>query len=212
MATPEQPVRATFDLEPRGPALSPRTIGTLAQGEGVLAGAIVDGSVRTWLTDTNGQLTLVMWPGNFRARFDPLEVIDDHGEVVARGGEVATVAGGFLRTGDPRSLGHDRVFSAWQVSQRTAGAVTTASRSPPEPFAPSRQASSEAAAVRWATEGKAAHRAGDCRSSKAAMRGGWRAAGSSSCQASGLAPYPQDGQSRSLCAGSNRCDPAAFRR
>jgi hypothetical protein len=92
-------------------------IGTLAQGGGILAGAIVNGCVRTWLTDTNGQLTLVMWPGNFRARFDPLEVIDDHGEVVARGGEFVTVAGGLLKPGDPRSLGHELVFSAWEVSR-----------------------------------------------------------------------------------------------
>jgi hypothetical protein len=97
-------------------------IGTLAQGGGTLAGAIVDGSVRTWLTDTKGQLTLVMWPGNFRARFDPLEVVDDEGEVIARGGEVVTVAGGFLKSDDPRSLGHERAFSAWQVSRRVAQA------------------------------------------------------------------------------------------
>ena len=116
MATHEQAARPTFDLEPRGPEPSPSTIGTVAQGGGILAGAIVDGSVRTWLTDTNGQLTLVIWPGHFRARFDPLELVNDQGEVVARGGEFVTVSGGFLKPGDPRSLGHDRVFSAWTVS------------------------------------------------------------------------------------------------
>jgi hypothetical protein len=88
----------------------------LAGGGGVLAGAVVDGSVRTWLTDTNGQLTLVIWPANFRARFDPLEIIDDRGDVVARGGESVSVTGGFLKPGDPRSLGHAQVFSAWQVA------------------------------------------------------------------------------------------------
>jgi hypothetical protein len=117
MATDDQAARPTLDLEPRGPELSRHTIGTLAQGGGNLAGAIVDGSVHTWLTDGNGQLTLVMWPGNFRARFDPLEVIDHHGDVVARGGHFVTVAGGLLKPGDPRSLGHERVFSAWQVSE-----------------------------------------------------------------------------------------------
>ena len=91
--------------------------GTLAQGGGLLAGALVDGSVRTWLTDTNGQLTLIMWPGNFRARFDPLEIINEHGDVVARGGEFVTVTGGLLKPGDPRSLGHERVFAAWEVSR-----------------------------------------------------------------------------------------------
>jgi hypothetical protein len=58
-----------------------------------------------------------MWPGNFQARFDPLEILDHHGDVVARGGQFVTVAGGFLKSGDPRSLGHVRVFSAWQVSE-----------------------------------------------------------------------------------------------
>jgi hypothetical protein len=117
MATDDQAARPTFNLEPSGPDLSRDTIGTVAQGGGNLAGAIVDGSVRTWLTDGNGQLTLVMWPGNFRARFDPLEVIDHNGNVVARGGQFVTVAGGFLKSGDRRSLGHERVFSAWQVSE-----------------------------------------------------------------------------------------------
>jgi hypothetical protein len=77
----------------------------------------VDGSVRTWLADSNGQLTLVMWPGNFRARFDPLEVIDHDGDVVGLGGHWVTVAGGFLKSGDPRALGRERVFSAWRVSE-----------------------------------------------------------------------------------------------
>lgn len=86
-------------------------------------GAIVDGAVRTWLADAHGQLTLVMWPGNFQARFDPLEVIDHQGAVVARGGETVTVAGGFLvKDGDSRKLGHDLVFSAWEVSRQVDSA------------------------------------------------------------------------------------------
>lgn len=118
MVTPEHSVRPTFELEPRGPELSAHTIGLLAQGGGVLTGAIVDGAVRTWLAETNGQPTLVMWPGNFRARFDPLEVIAHQGVVVARGGEAVTVAGGFLlKDGDPRKLAHELVFSAWKVSR-----------------------------------------------------------------------------------------------
>jgi hypothetical protein len=35
----------------------------------------------------------------------------NHDEVVARGEEDVTVTGGFLDPGDPRSLGHARVFS-----------------------------------------------------------------------------------------------------
>jgi hypothetical protein len=116
METDDQADRPTFDLAPRGPDFSHHTIGVLAQGGGGLVGAIVDGAVQTWLTEATGQLTLIAWPGNFRARFDPLEVLDEHGEVVARGGESVTLAGGFLKPGDPRSLGHEQVFSAWQVS------------------------------------------------------------------------------------------------
>jgi hypothetical protein len=108
----------TFDLAPRGPDLSPHKIGLAAQASGVLVGAIVDGAVRTWLADVRGQLVLIVWPRGFRARFDPLELLDDRGRVVAMGGELVTVAGGFLKQGDARSLGHEHVFSAWQVSRK----------------------------------------------------------------------------------------------
>jgi hypothetical protein len=106
-----------FNLQPRGREISPGMMGRLAQGGGVLAGAVLDGVVRTWLTDTNGQLTLIMWPGNFRARLDPLEVVDDQGNVVARGGELVTVTGNLLPDGDPRVRSDERVFAAWQVSR-----------------------------------------------------------------------------------------------
>jgi hypothetical protein len=113
----DQAARPTFDLEPRGPELSRHTIGTLAQGGGNLAGAIVDGSVRTWLTGGNGQLTLVVWPGTSEPVSTLLRSSTTHGDVVARGRQFVTVAGGFLKSGDPRSLGHELVFSAWQVSE-----------------------------------------------------------------------------------------------
>jgi hypothetical protein len=58
-----------------------------------------------------------MWPGNFRARFDPLEIIDNHNQTVAHGGRWVRLAGGYLKTDDPRSLGHQRVFFAWQASE-----------------------------------------------------------------------------------------------
>lgn len=90
-----------FVLEPRGADLSPGAIGTLAQAGGILVGAIVNGLIRTWLADNDGQLTLVMWPGNFRARFDPLEIIDNHNQTVARGGCSVRLAGGYLRQTTP---------------------------------------------------------------------------------------------------------------
>jgi hypothetical protein len=62
--------RGLYALEPRGADLSPGMFRTLAQGGGTLVGAIVNGLVRTWVADNDGQLTLVMWPENFRARLD----------------------------------------------------------------------------------------------------------------------------------------------
>ena len=92
-------------------------VGRLAQAGGTLVGAIVSGLMRTWLADRYGQLTPVMWPGNFKARFDPLEIIDNHDHTVARGGRPVLLAGGYLKTGDARSLGHRAVFCAWQASE-----------------------------------------------------------------------------------------------
>ena len=117
MAGHEPDDRVVFELSPVGNPVRAGMMGTLAQSGGVLVGAIVDGSVRTWLSDANGQLTLVMWPANYRARFDPLEIIDERGDVVAFGGDRVTVAGGFLKPDDPPSHGHAHVFSAWQVSR-----------------------------------------------------------------------------------------------
>jgi hypothetical protein len=119
MAGDEHGARRIFALEPLGPEVSPHAVGLAAQSGGQLVGAIVDGAVRTWLVDPNGQLVLIMWPRGFRARFDPLELLDEHGKVVARGGEVLTVGGGFLKSGDPRSLGHQLVFCGSRVSRRT---------------------------------------------------------------------------------------------
>ena len=68
----------------------------------------------TWLAQGDGQLVVMMWPSTFRARFDPLELLDDEGHVVARGGEFVTVTGGYLKLGDPRSLGYELVFAAWR--------------------------------------------------------------------------------------------------
>jgi hypothetical protein len=127
MTTKDQDARPILALEPGGAERSPHMIGTLAQSGGTLTGAIVSGAVRTWLADSNGQLTLVMWPADFRARFDPLEVIDAHGEVIARGGRLVTVGGGYLKSADPGSLGHELVFSAWQASDVHHASMPTVS-------------------------------------------------------------------------------------
>jgi len=117
MTSGDRTERPLFALEPRGVEPAQGTIGTLAQAGGTLVGAIVNGAARTWLADDDGQLTLVMWPGDFRARFDPLEIIDNHNRTVVHGGRAVLLAGGYLKTGDARSLGHRSVFCTWQASE-----------------------------------------------------------------------------------------------
>jgi hypothetical protein len=80
-------------------------------------GAIIDDCVWTWLAKPNGQLELMMWPRGYRARFDPLELLDEQGQVLATGGEFVRVVGGVLPKRDPRTHGHQRVFAAWKISR-----------------------------------------------------------------------------------------------
>lgn len=111
-------MRRTFELHPRNPEPSTLAIGLSARSGGTLVGAIVDGGVRTWLMDANGQLQLLILPSRFSARFDPFELLDERGEVVAKGGDFVTVGGGHLvKDGDPRRFGHENAFSAWQLSR-----------------------------------------------------------------------------------------------
>jgi hypothetical protein len=93
----------------------------LALNEGTLEGALVNGKVRTWLRSDTGRRTLVAFPQTYRARLDPLELLDDHGRVVAHGGEFISVSGGTPTEPDP----HERLgvrykpyFVAWKVSHR----------------------------------------------------------------------------------------------
>jgi hypothetical protein len=85
----------------------------------MLVGAIIDDCVCTWLAKTHGQLELMMWPRRYRARFDPLEVLDERAQVLARGGKILTVGGGFLPQADPGALGHKRVFVVSEVVSTT---------------------------------------------------------------------------------------------
>lgn len=108
-----------FKLEPIGPEVSPDAAGLLAQIGGQFVGAVVGPAVRTWLMQDNGQLVLMIWPRNFRARFDPLLLLDEHGDMVAEGGESITAGGAYLKPGDTRSLGHELAFCAWGVARGT---------------------------------------------------------------------------------------------
>jgi hypothetical protein len=112
----ESGARRIFELHPQNPEPAGRAVGLLARSGGTLVGAIVDGAVRTWLVDPNGQLELLILPARFAARFDPFELLNERGDVVARGGDVVTVGGAHLvKAGDPRRLGHEHAFSAWQL-------------------------------------------------------------------------------------------------
>lgn len=115
----------TLPLEPQGPARSQHRIDLLAQAGGTLVGAVVDDAFRTWLAGPGGSLTLVVWPVGFSARVDDLhfELLDERGEVVAKGGELITIGGACLvQEGDRRRLGHENVFitSARQVLRAPA--------------------------------------------------------------------------------------------
>jgi hypothetical protein len=52
-------------------------------------GSLLADRVQLWLAREDGELLATMWPGEYRARLEPLVVIDDEGRVVARGGAPA---------------------------------------------------------------------------------------------------------------------------
>jgi hypothetical protein len=81
-----------------------------------VVGSLVDGRVQIWLMHSDGELLATMWPGEYRARLEPLVILDEKKEVVASGGESVHVVGGFLPSGDSRAHGPDRgVFFVSQV-------------------------------------------------------------------------------------------------
>jgi hypothetical protein len=118
MATRGHDARRIYGLRPLGPEVQDDAPHRLAASGGELVGCVVDGAICTWLTQVDGQLVLMMWPRAFRARFDPLELLDGDGRVVARGGDLVAVVGGYLPEGDPRTAGYERVFAASTVSTR----------------------------------------------------------------------------------------------
>jgi hypothetical protein len=73
-------------------------------------GSLVADRVQLWLAREDGGLLATMWPGEYRARLEPLVVVDDEGRVVACGGEHLHVSGGYLPSGDSRIAGYSAVF------------------------------------------------------------------------------------------------------
>jgi hypothetical protein len=81
----------------------------------LLVGSLVEGQVQIWLARDDGELVATMWPGEYRARLNPLVVVDEQGRVVARGGVHLHVSGGFLPSGDSRTAGFNGVFFVSRV-------------------------------------------------------------------------------------------------
>jgi hypothetical protein len=80
----------------------------LAEMEGVLEGSANDGCV--WLM-TGATKTPIVWPDGYVARFDPLEIVDDSGHVVARAGDHLRFSGGFAPVKNARCmLGQGNAF------------------------------------------------------------------------------------------------------
>ena len=52
-----------------------------------------------------------MWPGEYRARLDPLELLDERGQVIARGGDQIRVVGRDL----PKRIADEQVFFASRI-------------------------------------------------------------------------------------------------
>lgn len=90
-------------------------MGRLAGNGGTLVGSLRDDRVQIWLAKDDGELVLTMWPREYRAHLDPLLVLDERGQVIARGGEQLGVSGGYLPDGDPRVGGYRRVFFVSRV-------------------------------------------------------------------------------------------------
>jgi hypothetical protein len=78
-------------------------------------GSLVEEQVQLWLARADGELLATMWPGEYRARLDPLIVLDEEGRIVARGGAQLFVSGGFLPPADPRIAGYTGVFYVSRV-------------------------------------------------------------------------------------------------
>jgi hypothetical protein len=62
MALDESSQRRMFALTPPGPPVSPSVAHLLAEAGSCPVGALVDGTVRTWLAQPDGRLVLMMWP------------------------------------------------------------------------------------------------------------------------------------------------------
>jgi hypothetical protein len=108
--------RATYRLSPPGPVGFLSGPSRLARCGGTLVGERVDDRVAVWLVHEDRRRTALMLPGEYSARVDPLELLDEHGHTIASGGDEIVVVGGFLPGDDARAVGYEQgVFCAGRV-------------------------------------------------------------------------------------------------
>lgn len=100
-----------YRLSPPGPEGQLGGRSRLATNGGKLVGRVIDGRVEIWLTRDNGTQVLTMWPGEYRARLEPLELLDERGQVIAGEGDQIRVVGGFL----PAKIASEQVFFASRI-------------------------------------------------------------------------------------------------
>jgi hypothetical protein len=111
--------RPVIDL-PAGPVMHTsdgQQLAFAAQSGGRLTGGVVtdgvvaDGAYCVWLT-ARGEPEALLWPPGYRARLDPLEILDQDGEVVAREGDMLVVGGGAIPVDPalPCSMGQSAAF------------------------------------------------------------------------------------------------------
>jgi hypothetical protein len=86
--------------------------GRQARASGIVDGELRNGEVSVWLSRSSGDRLVTMWPGEYRARVGPFELLDELGQVIARAGEQVHLGGGFLPADDPRATDLGRVFFA----------------------------------------------------------------------------------------------------
>jgi hypothetical protein len=84
-----------------------------ARAKGTLTGGTRDGGhYCVWLTE-RGTTFAVIWPHGYRARLNPLEILNPAGTVIAQEGDTLTVGGGLIDVDHsmPCSLGQSSAFA-----------------------------------------------------------------------------------------------------
>ncbi|HXS23204.1 MAG TPA: hypothetical protein VN719_03160 [Gemmatimonadales bacterium] len=79
-------------------------------GGRLTGGTAPDGTYCVWLTD-RGESQAVLWPPGYQARLDPLEILDQDGQIVAREDDMLVVSGGVVHVDPaPCTLGQTAAF------------------------------------------------------------------------------------------------------